>query len=145
MKRSLNDLTAKQLEKVLDKWFSLFIRARDSDENGYIFCCTCRLIIIWRAIGGAECGHYSKRNKAHRFNEQNCHGQCPRCNSDKGGKGEADLHAIHIDKLHGKGKAQELRESENILIKKPREWYLIKIEHYKKEYKKLVIKKQLEV
>ena len=143
MKRSLNDLTLNELKKVLDKWFSLFIRARDSDDSGYIFCCTCGRIKKWKAIGGAECGHYSKRNKAHRYTETNCHAQCNYCNDRM--KGEADKHAEHIDKLHGKGKAQELRESENILIKKPREWYLIKIEHYKKEYKKLVIKKQLEV
>ncbi len=141
MKRSLNDITTNELKHVLDTWFSLFIRARDSDENGYIFCCTCGRIKKWKAIGGAECGHYSKRNKAHRYTETNCHSQCPQCNQYL--KGQSDLHAIHIDKLHGKGKAQELRESENILIKKPREWYLIKIEHYKKEYKKLVIKKQL--
>jgi len=141
MKRSLKDLTSKELEKVLDKWFSLFTRARDSDTNGYISCCTCGKPKKWKAIGGAECGHYSKRNKAHRFTEINCHAQCNYCNDRM--KGEADKHAIHIDKKHGKGTAQKLRESENILIKHPREWYLIKIEHYKKEYKKLVIKKQL--
>ena len=60
-------------------------------------------------------------------------------------KGEADKHAIHIDKLHGRGTAQGLRESEDILIKHPREWYIIKIDYYKKEFKKLAIKKQLEV
>ena len=59
MKRSLNDLTVNQLKKRLDVYFSLFIRARDSDANGYIFCCTCGRLKKWKSIGGAECGHYS--------------------------------------------------------------------------------------
>ena len=143
MKRSLNDLTVNQLKKRLDVYFSLFIRARDSDDSGYIFCCTCRRLKKWKAINGAECGHYSKRNKAHRYTETNCHAQCNYCNDRM--KGESDLHATHIDKLHGRGTAQELRESENILIRHPREWYIIKIDYYKKEFKKLAIKKQLEV
>jgi len=141
MKRSLNDLTVNELKKVLDKWFSLFIRSRDSDANGYISCCTCGRLKKWKAIGGAECGHYSKRNKAHRFTETNCHAQCNYCNDRM--KGESDLHAKFIDKKHGRGTAQGLRESENILIKHPREWYLQKIKHYKTEYKRLVNKKQL--
>ena len=141
MKRSLNDLSVKELEKVLDKWFSLFIRARDSNEEGYIFCCTCGRPKKWRALDGADCGHYSKRNRAHRFNEKNTNSQCKKCNNY--GKGESDKHAIYIDKKYGEGTAKELRESENIIIKRPDWWYIEKIEHYKNKFKQLQIKKGL--
>jgi len=142
MKRSLNDLSVKELEKVLDKWFSLFIRARDSNEDGYVICCTCGRLKKWKGecIGdtdGVDCGHYSKRNKAHRFSETNCNSQCKGCNGDKGGKGEADKHAVFIDKKYGEGTAKELRESENIIIKRQDWWYIEKIEHYKNKFKQL--------
>ena len=137
MRRSLNDLTVKELEKVLDKWFSRFIRLRDCNEDGVIICCTCGKYKIWNQ--GVDNGHYSKRNKAHRFNPQNCHAQCKYCNDRM--KGEADKHAIYIDKKYGEGTAKELRESENILIKRQRQWYLDKIEYYKNEAKKLAKKR----
>jgi len=141
MKRSLNDLSVKELEKVLDKWFSLYIRAFYSDEDGYVICCTCNKPVKWRALNGADCGHYSKRNRAHRFTFKNCHPQCKKCNNY--GKGEADLHAQYIDKLYGEGTAKELRESENIIIKRPDWWYVEKIEHYKNKFKQLQQKKGL--
>ena len=141
MRRKLEDLTVKQLEKRLDIWFSLFIRARDSNEEGYIFCCTCGRPKEWRALFGAENGHYSKRNKAHRFSETNCNAQCNYCNDRM--KGESDKHAIYIDKKYGEGTAKELRESENIIIKRHDWWYIEKIEYYKKKFKQLQIKKGL--
>ena len=141
MRRKLEDLTVKQLEKRLDIWFSLFIRARDSNEDGYIFCCTCGRPKKWRALNGADCGHYSKRNKAHRFSETNCNAQCRYCNDRM--KGEPDLHAGFIDKKYGEGTARELRESENIIIKRHDWWYIEKIEHYKNKFKQLQIKKGL--
>ena len=140
MRRSLKDLTAKELRNRLDyPYFSNYIRARDADENGYVTCCTCSTNRKWN--DRMDCGHYSKRNKAHRFNEQNCHAQCKKCND--WGKGEADKHAEFIDKKYGEGTAKELRESENIIINRQREWYLDKIEHYKNKFKYLQQKKEL--
>ena len=146
MKRALKDLGVKQLEKRLDIYFSKFIRLRDSDENGITKCCTCEKYKFWKGkyLGdteGADCGHYSKRNRAHRFTEKNCNAQCKGCNSDKKGKGEADLHALYIDSKYGTGTAIGLRESENIIIKHPREWYIMKMEHYKEKGKKLAKEK----
>jgi Bacteriophage Lambda NinG protein len=61
-----------------DKWFSIFIRLRDSDDNGYVKCVTCGKIYSWRNV---DCGHYVKRNhQGARFNEKNCAGQCKYCN-----------------------------------------------------------------
>ena len=136
-RRSLKDLTTSELEKVYDRWFSIFIRLRDADDNGYVVCCTCWKIKKWNR--GMDCGHYSKRNKAHRFNPDNCHAQCKYCN--KWLKGDADNHARYIDKRYGEGTAKELRDSENIQIDRPREWYLQKIEAIKPRVKRLIQQK----
>lgn len=63
-----------------DKWFSIFIRLRDSDENGYCKCVTCENIKFWRSM---DCGHWIKRrHQGARYHEKNGHGQCKRCNWD---------------------------------------------------------------
>ena len=131
MKRSLKDLTVKELEKVLDKWFSRFIRLRDSDENGVISCCTCNRFKTWNV--GVDCGHYSKRNKRHRFSEINMAAQCKFCNSRM--KGEADKFALYIDKKYGEGTAQRLRATENQLKTYTRFDYLEMIKLYKEKAK----------
>ncbi len=119
-----------ELIKELDKWFSRFIRLRDSDKSGFLNCCTCGRHFYWKAV---DCGHYSKRNKAHRFNEKNCNGQCRFCNDRM--KGEADKHAIYIDKKYGKGTAEFLRGTENRLGDLARFEYIELIKEYKQKAK----------
>jgi len=68
----------------LDRAFSLYIRTRDSDENGYGKCCTCGKRLH---ITESHCGHFiSRRHMATRFNEQNTAIQCPRCNTFNQGR-----------------------------------------------------------
>lgn len=68
----------KSLEKSLDKLFSLYIRLRDTDENGYFKCPTCGRILPW---GKADCSHYwSRTHKSTRWNEDNCVAECSYCN-----------------------------------------------------------------
>jgi len=62
-----------------DKWFSIYIRLRDADDDGYIRCCTCGRVKKWRE---ADCGHFIKRQFVGvRFSEFNCHAQCKGCNN----------------------------------------------------------------
>lgn len=68
----------KSLEKSLDKLFSLYIRLRDTDENGYFKCPTCGRILPWEK---ADCSHYwSRKHKSTRWNEDNCVAECSYCN-----------------------------------------------------------------
>ena len=61
-----------------DKWFSIYIRLRDSDENGICKCITCNTRKFWRQM---DCGHYVKRShQGARFHEKNCASQCQECN-----------------------------------------------------------------
>jgi len=140
MRRDLTELTNDELEKVLDRWFSHYIRLRYSDDNGYVHCATCGRLKFWRE---GHCGHYSKRNKAHRFNENNSHFQCAYCNTYL--KGQDDLHARYIDKRYGDGTAELLRGTENKITKLTRFEYLHLINIYKNKAKQEAKKRGLEI
>jgi len=64
--------------KTTDKWFSKYIRLRDSDDTGILNCISCGIPIHWTK---ADAGHFIKRQfKSTRYNEKNCNGQCRKCN-----------------------------------------------------------------
>lgn len=67
-----------------DKYFSMYIRLRDADENGLCTCITCGKKVDLKRC---DCGHYVKRQHAEtRFNEMNCHSQCKHCNAFEQGR-----------------------------------------------------------
>jgi len=81
-----------------DKWFSIYIRLRDSDENGVVRCCTCNVVRYWKAV---DCGHYIKRqHMAARFSEINCNAQCKGCNCFQ--QGNDAKYAEFIINKHGR-------------------------------------------
>ncbi len=87
-----------------DKWFSFFIRLRDTYDNGLARCVTCNKP---EQVKYMDCGHFITREKPNtRFNEKNSHAQCKACNNF--GKGEQAKHAIRIDELYGVGTAFNL-------------------------------------
>lgn len=82
-------------EKTLDKWFSLYIRRRDTPGP----CCTCGK---WLTFEDSECGHFITRDRhAVRWDERNAHAQCTRCNLH--GKGEQHKHGEYVNRKHGEG------------------------------------------
>ena len=93
-------------KKTCDKYFSLYIRLRDAMPNGKAKCITCDKVDDWRAF---DCGHFQSRRYINtRYDEQNAHSQCVRCN--QWGSGEQYKHGLEIDALYGKGTAQELEQ-----------------------------------
>lgn len=73
---------------VLDKVFSKYIRLRDSKPYGFrsFKCISCGRVL---SIDQADAGHFIKRgNMATRFNEDNVHSQCIRCNRFQDGNYE---------------------------------------------------------
>ncbi len=65
--------------KVLDEIFSLYIRLRDANNEGFVQCITCRKYRHWSEVDN---GHYIKRQyQSTRFNEINCNSQCKYCNN----------------------------------------------------------------
>lgn len=78
----------KQLTSKLDKIFSLYIRLRDTDENGYFKCPTCGKIKTFKQ---ADCSHYwSRKHTSTRWNEENC---CAECSYDN------RMNSSHLDGL----------------------------------------------
>lgn len=92
------------LEKRLDDIFSIYIRLRDADDNGYCRCISCNKIIYW-ADKNTHNGHFEGRRKNNtRYSEVNCNAQCCSCNSfNEGKKGEykeALINKFGIDKVN---------------------------------------------
>jgi hypothetical protein len=74
----------KDLVKVLDREFSLFIRLSATDNSGLVRCATCGSIHFWKSI---TLGHYiSRSHHSVRWNPKNVGPQCVKCNSFHGGE-----------------------------------------------------------
>lgn len=85
--RALKKRSIPVLQKQLDTIFSIFIRLRDSNEQGLIKCCTCPKLGEFKSM---HAGHYiSRRHLSIRWDERNVHGQCPKCNLFDQGSGPA--------------------------------------------------------
>ena len=92
----------------LDIIFSIYIRRRDADENGYVKCCTCPTVKHWKEMNN---GHYIKRDQlSTRWDERNAHAQCVDCNRFHHGRMSA--YDDFMYKKYG-------REEYNALIKMP--------------------------
>ena len=93
-----------KLVKDLDKVFSLFIRMRASDENGYATCFTCGQVKKWKE---GDAGHFISRGAySTRWNETNVQFQDKKCNIFQ--SGQQYLFSVALDRLHGEGTADAL-------------------------------------
>ena len=118
--------TSAQLKKELDKYFSLFIRLRDT-KNGYGNCYTCGKRIHYKE---GHCGHFIPRNiLITRWNESNCKIQCVGCNIFGNGK-ILDFEDRLVKEI-GRKEVDKLKASRFQILKVDSIWYLDKIRHYK--------------
>ena len=96
-------ISRKGLVKKLDKVFSIYIRTRLAKEN-QVQCVTCGVRKHWKEV---DAGHFvSRRHYATRWNHQNVHVQCKKCNGFHGGQNY--IMGKYIDKTYGEGTADEL-------------------------------------
>jgi len=125
------------LKRKLDKIFSQYIRLHWSTDEGQVRCITCGKRGHYKEF---HCGHFMSRgNNATRYDERNCNIQCIYCNIYK--NGEQWKFGIEIDRLYGKGTADELVKLSNTIKKwKPYELEEL-IDIYKKRVKILKDKK----
>jgi hypothetical protein len=78
-KKTTSSSRSKAMQKA-DKYFSLFIRTRDSQEYGGM-ACKCISCGKVTPIENIDCGHYiNRQHMATRYSELNCNGQCVKCN-----------------------------------------------------------------
>jgi len=124
----------KRAIKKLDDIFSIFIRLRDSDQNGICKCISSGNPFHWKDL---DCGHYINRsNSALRWNENNCHAQGRYDN--RFFEGAMVEYRKNLIKKIGIQKV-ELLESQ---VRAKKKWHVFEInqlaEHYKSEVKKLM-------
>ena len=132
VKRCRKD-SPKGLMQILDRVFSEYIRRRDAGATGYVRCVTCTTVKYWKEM---DCGHFVNRNHLSvRFDERNCHAQCPECNRFHGG--EQHLHGIAIDQKYGTGTALLLQRVGRVPVGLDDIWYKYHISLYRKKVKDL--------
>jgi hypothetical protein len=125
MKQSKNKKLA---QAKADKWFSLYIRTRDS-VNGIAKCCTCG-----RYVSEFDCGHFlSRRFEATRYDERNAHAQCLKCNRFENGNQFA--HGEFIDQKYGKGTSQSLLMKSRMVCKRTQQDYEFIAQEFKSKMK----------
>lgn len=89
-----------------DRWFSQWIRLRDSDEQGFIVCVTSGKRMWWK---DSDCGHYISRAKmSTRYDERNAHAQGGMANRFQGG--HFLEHGMAVDRIHGEGTRAALEQ-----------------------------------
>jgi len=120
--KSINQLVAE-----LDKVFSIFIRTRDMNDEGFSYCVTCGKPMTLKT---SQCGHFiSRRHFATRWEEKNCAAQCVGCNIYTQGK-QYEF-GLAIDERFGVGTAQKLLIQSKNKFKKDKAILQILINKYK--------------
>ena len=122
-----------KLKKELDKWFSLYVRLRDS-INGITQCFTCGKVDHYKKL---QCGHFqSRRHHATRWNERNCQVQCSACNVFR--YGEQWKFGLNLNAKYGEDTSFELEQLARTTVKKTRVDYEEDILYYKSIVKNLI-------
>ena len=94
----------KDIIKKADEIFSILIRLRAANDNGYVRCISCGSIQRWTE---AHNGHYIPRqHMATRFDFLNCNVQCRHCNVDLSGNLEKYKEALILK--HGSEIVEDL-------------------------------------
>jgi hypothetical protein len=117
----------RDLVKVLDREYSLWLRMNAADDQGMVRCVTCGAFHHWKEI---TVGHYVSRYRISvRWDKRNTAPQCVKCNSYNGG--EQFLMRKHLVSVHGE-KAVEAMEQWAVMDKtESRESLIEKIAGYR--------------
>lgn len=121
-----------EIEHKLDAVFSLYIRTKFSDSNGYCRCYICGTPYHIYEIDNGHC--FVRRNRGTRWNENNCRPQCHECNRFE------DTTGLFKDKLRdelGKELFEEIERLSRAIIKFSDREGLEMIEFYRNKLKEL--------
>jgi len=94
----------KKAEAEYDRVFSLAVRKKAADENGYVACCTCSRRLHYTRM---TCGHFRKRRHlSTRWLFLNCAPQCQYCN---GNESKTDIiFEKYLEENRGEGTVNKL-------------------------------------
>lgn len=138
--------TIPELKKKLWTEFSIYIRLRDADDDGYCYCISCGKPMLWKGTGECQAGHYFPKGSDYSsiyFDEDNNHAQCLHCNKFL----EGNTHEYRKGLL-GKIGEERLQRLDNIKrdgLNWTVEDYKEKIKYYKEANKKLSKHKGLQL
>ena len=129
------------LKDKLDRVFSQYIRLRDMLPGNVFQCISCGRI---KPMSQADCGHYiNRQHMSTRFSEVNSNAQCRSCH--RVDEGNMSGYRAGLVRKHGETKVL-LLESQKYETRKYTEFeYKALIEHYKKEVKRLLQEKGLDI
>jgi len=120
-------------KKKADRYFSKFIRERDTDYRNIGQCITCN---EWKSKDKLDCGHFiSRRFMSTRYDERNAHAQCSKCNRFEHGNQYA--HGKAIDEKYGEGTADELYQTSRMTAKPSQDDFERTAKHYKEKLEDL--------
>lgn len=139
-KKAKAGLSKPALIKELDKWFSYYVRLKNSDKNGYCRCISCGKIFFWKDI---QNGHYmSRRYMSTRFAEDNCRPQCVACNIFN--QGNIQMYRRALVRSIGEQRVDLIEVRARL---ESRNWSLFELKqmiaYYKKEVDGLLLEKSL--
>jgi len=110
-----------------DRYFSQYIRLRDSDHNSMAICITCG---VQKHISEMDAGHFIDRShNATRYDERNVNAQCRTCNRFQSGRQYE--HGKAIDLKHGTGTAEQLLQDSRKITKTTQGEFEAKAEEFK--------------
>jgi len=123
----------------LDKIFSIYIRLRDSDENGHGRCISCGKFIHYK---DGDAGHYvSRKNLGLRYDEKNVNLQCVECNRFNEGNMIGYNHGL-VEK-YGEGVISYLNSHIHNICKIGKSEYNESIKYYQKRVNELKKQKNI--
>lgn len=131
----------KEPDAELWKWFSIFIRLRDANDEGICKCCTCGKFAFWKG-GIMQAGHGVSRNHwGTRYNERNVHAQCSGCNAKHIGGGRQAEYAQFVNKRYSEPNQWDILQASRDGKKYTAAEIKLLTTHYRKESIKLAKQK----
>lgn len=128
-----------KLQKELDRVYSIYIRRKDADPNGYVKCYTSGKVFHWKEI---QCGHFiSRRHLSTRWCEKNTKPQSVAENVFNQGNGP--VFAQKLIQEYGPGILEELEIKKNNICKISAFEYQILIKEYKQKIADLDAKRNV--
>jgi hypothetical protein len=106
--------------------FSIFIRQRGADHEGFNTCVTCGTRKPWKEL---QAGHFiAGRLNSNLFDERGCNAQCSTCNVIKAGNGP--MYYKFMLRVHGQEIIDELLQQND----QTRKWLPCELESLAKKY-----------
>ena len=135
------DLSVAALDKRLWDVFSLYVRLRDTNKDGYGQCITSG---AWRHYTSFDCGHgIGRQHFCTKYDEKNNHCQSKRENGFE--EGNKSIYSKKVDNLYGDGTWAELEQRSKGSCKKVKFYFLEKIPEYQEKIRELMKSKNFEL